>query len=516
MLAEVSGLDERALRDALREAVESHILLAGDDGSHRFRHALLREVVDDDLLPGERATLHLRLAEALRNRLKEREGAVLTAAIAHHYAAGGEQPEALEWSVHAAAAAERVYAHGEAQALLERALELWDRVPDAAERAGADRVTLLERAGSAAWALGHTGRQLALFEAALAELGPEPDPVRASLIMESIARAQWGLNRPRVERRDAQARARAASRAPTATPPPRRAPACSPPSRAATCSTASSATASRSPARRSTRHVAVGMRSAEGHARNTLGCSLAMVGDVDAGSDELREAIRIARERDDAVDLADGYTNFADMLHIMGRSQEALELAEEGRAEFAERRPIAVMWLDALLAEFLVDMGELDKAEARLPDPLRYTGGHVRVNLGLRRAQLMLGRGQHDAARDLLRELDEMIADSSEPQLIGPLAVMLAEQQRREGDLAAARATIERGLDRMEFCTDDAARVAAVAAAGVTVEADAAQRARDLGEADAETSALRFLDDLLSRVADRRPPARARSNAGCC
>jgi len=113
----------------------------------------------------------------------------------------------------------------------------------------------------------------------------------------------------------------------------------------------------------------------------------------------------------------------------------------------------------------------------------------------------MLCRGEHDAARNLLRELDEMIADSSEPQLIGPLAVMLAEQQRREGDLAAARATIERGLDRMEFCTDDAARVAAVAAAGVTVEADAAQRARDLGEADAESSALRYLDDLLSRVA---------------
>ena len=42
----------------------------------------------------------------------------------------------------------------------------------------------------------------------------------------------------------------------------------------------------------------------------------------------------------------------------------------------------------------------------------------------------------------------------------------------------------------MEFCPDDAARVAAVAAAGVTVEADAAQRARDLGEADAGVVAL--------------------------
>jgi DNA-binding CsgD family transcriptional regulator len=500
VLAEVSGLDERALRDTLREAVEAHILIADEDGWHRFRHALLREVVDDDLLPGERATLHLRLARALEKRIAERSGAVLTAAIAHHYAAAGEQPAALEWSVHAATAAEAVYAHGEAQALLERALELWDRVPDAEQRAGADKVTLLERAGSAAWALGHTGRQLALFEAALADLGPEPDPARAGLIMEQIARAQWGLNRPRssvetlksalalVENADGEAVTEVRARLLAALA-----------RRHMLDGKFSDGIEVARKALDAT--IAAGLRSAEGHARNTLGCCLAAAGDIDAGSAELREAIRIARERDDLADLADAYTNFADVLHIMGRSAEARELAEEGRREFERRRPIAVMWLDALIAEILIDIGEWQEAEARLPDPLRYTGGHLRINLGLRRAALRLGRGEHDAARALLSDLDEMIADSSEPQFIGPLAVLMAEQQRREGDLAAARATIERGLDRMEFCTDDAARVAAVAAAGVSVEADAAERARDLGEADAESAALRFLDDLLSRVA---------------
>ena len=35
----------------------------------------------------------------------------------------------------------------------------------------------------------------------------------------------------------------------------------------------------------------------------------------------------------------------------------------------------------------------------------------------------------------------------------------------------------------------------------MTIEADAAERARDLGEREEETAALRFLDDLLSRVA---------------
>ena len=121
---------------------------------------------------------------------------MLTAAVAHHYAAAGDQPAALAASVRAAAAAERVYAHGEASALLDRALELWDRVPDPATVAGADHVELLTRAAEAAWALGHPGRQLALFEAAFAELGPDPDPWRAAWILESIARAQRHLNRP--------------------------------------------------------------------------------------------------------------------------------------------------------------------------------------------------------------------------------------------------------------------------------------------------------------------------------
>ena len=115
LLVETSALEPRALRDALREAVDGHILVADEDGTHRFRHALLREVVDDDLLPGERSALHLALARAVeragRRRRRERSS---SAAVAHHYAAAGDQPAALAASVRAAADAERVHAHGEA------------------------------------------------------------------------------------------------------------------------------------------------------------------------------------------------------------------------------------------------------------------------------------------------------------------------------------------------------------------------------------------------------------------
>ena len=63
-IAEVTGLDGPALTTALREAVDEQVLVSADDGRLAFRHALLREAVADDLLPGERGALHLALARA--------------------------------------------------------------------------------------------------------------------------------------------------------------------------------------------------------------------------------------------------------------------------------------------------------------------------------------------------------------------------------------------------------------------------------------------------------------------
>ena len=137
--------------------------------------------------------------------------------------------------------------------------------------------------------------------------------------------------------------------------------------------------------------IAAGMRWAEGHARNTLGFSLAMIGEVDEGAEQLREAIRIARERDDLADLSDAYVNYSDMLHILGRSDEARAITLEGREVVGGRRPIAIMWLDCQLAEFAYDVGDWEESEHRLPDPLRWTGVHTRVNLDLRKAHLLVG-----------------------------------------------------------------------------------------------------------------------------
>ncbi len=67
---------------------------------------------------------------------------------------------------------------------------------------------------------------------------------------------------------------------------------------------------------------------------------------------------------------------------------------------------------------------------------------------------------------------------------------MLAELCRRRRDLAGARSAVAEALDRLELCTDDVMRIARVTGIGLRVEADFAQRARDLREPKDERDAL--------------------------
>ena len=156
LLAAVAGLDDRALVEALRAAVASQLLVTtpGEDG-YEVRHALLREVIDADLLPGERARLHADLAQALTEQPELADGppAVAAAELAAHWDAAGEPTRALPARVQAGLAAERAHAFPEAQRHYERALELWEQVTDPDRAAGLDRVELLTRAADAAGSL---------------------------------------------------------------------------------------------------------------------------------------------------------------------------------------------------------------------------------------------------------------------------------------------------------------------------------------------------------------------------
>src|SRR5262249_29267151 len=148
------------------------------------------------------------------------------------------------------------------------------------------------------------------------------------------------------------------------------------------------------------------------------------------------------------------------------------------------------VWLVILDGELAIEAGEWEQASTIFRSLRGRQVGNTLVNLDLRRAELALGLGDHASAREWLGEAAEVSAAVDEPKFTGVLGALLAELERREGDLEAARAALQSALDRIETRTEDAARLARVSATATTVEADAAQRARDLGEPEDERAAI--------------------------
>lgn len=165
LLARVSGLDDRALAAALRPAIDGDVLVA-DSGGYAFRHALIREAVHEDLLPGERSRTHRRFAEVI----EATPGLGAAVALAQHWYAAHDNARALLAAWRAAADLAAALACAEQAEMLGRVLELWDRVPDAAGLIGTDQAGVLMLAAATANACGESGRGLALVRAALAEL----------------------------------------------------------------------------------------------------------------------------------------------------------------------------------------------------------------------------------------------------------------------------------------------------------------------------------------------------------
>ncbi|MFD8086988.1 AAA family ATPase [Kitasatospora sp. NPDC059722] len=116
--------DHADLDQWLRQAVERRLLQPDGDG-YRFRHALLRAAVHEDLLPGERARLHAAYARALAADPALAAPDRLDAALAAHWHAAGDRPRALAAAARAADRARRAHAYAEQLALLERVLDLW-------------------------------------------------------------------------------------------------------------------------------------------------------------------------------------------------------------------------------------------------------------------------------------------------------------------------------------------------------------------------------------------------------
>jgi DNA-binding NarL/FixJ family response regulator len=145
-----SGLAPAEYEQAIREAVAHQLLIPDNKEGYAFRHALLREAVYADLLPGERTRLHAAMGSLLAE--KHRIEVPGTAAeLAQHCLASHDIQGAFNASIIAAGEATKLGAPAEAHRHYDQALALWERVTEPEQVAGMSRGRLgLESANMAA------------------------------------------------------------------------------------------------------------------------------------------------------------------------------------------------------------------------------------------------------------------------------------------------------------------------------------------------------------------------------
>ncbi len=188
-----SGLAAAEYEAAVREAVTHQLLVPDGTEGYVFRHALLREAVYGDLLPGERTRLHGTMSSLLS---EEHQLAMpgTAAELAQHCLASHDIPGAFAASVRAGEEAKRLGAPAEAHRHYDQALELWERVAEPAKTAGMARGKLGLLSATSAADSGdyeravHLLRRLRQALAALADRGDsEQDVLLNSRIGERLA-----------------------------------------------------------------------------------------------------------------------------------------------------------------------------------------------------------------------------------------------------------------------------------------------------------------------------------------
>lgn len=401
LLLELASDRSPAELDAdLREAVDAAILTVDDDG-YEFRHALLREVVHEDLLPGRHTRLHARFATLLEERPELAPGGAATE-IAHHWSAAHDAPRAFAWSL--AAARSGSTAHVETLKQYERALELWDRVPDPETVAGCSHLALLDTAGEAARDAGEIERSLALTKQALAETTdqtPVTDVVR-----------RWsdrGQRLSRLMRPGAvEALQTAVDLLPADAPTALRVRILNHRAIVSVLAGADAYAIAQDAVALAERH---GDAAIESHTRNTLGVCLVSRGDEAAGLAELVRAGELAGGR--LPVMLRYHINYSDALHLTGQYEAAVDQALAGvqlAADLGLERSLGAM-LAGNAAEPLIALGRWDRAARLIERSLELDPpAHHYAHLRLLQAWLRLWTGHLAEGEEILTEFGGLIS----------------------------------------------------------------------------------------------------------
>ncbi|MFE7314752.1 AAA family ATPase [Streptomyces sp. NPDC057555] len=448
LLAAVTGLDDPALSAALRPAVAANLLVVDGQG-YAFRHALIREIIEAELLPGERSFLHIRYGEALERHPRLVPPGRRALELAHHwYAVAGQHPQrafAAAWQ--AAESAEASLAYAEQLHLLDQVLDLWDQAPGTARRLGLDRRSVLDKAIESAMLSGEGARGMELIAIALADVDPAADPARAAQLLRHRGELRQALGQP-----GAVDDLRTAARI----MPPRH------PDRprvlntlthrllAVPCDAEGIAVAEE--AIRAA-HAAGDIR-AEVFASINLAYARARTGDLVRELPRLAQARTTAQRIEDHVALMHALRCEADVLQGAGRYEQAAQAAQRGLSA-ASRAGLSRTFGPthaANVAEALIATGRWDEATEILDHALELAPASsfrayllvLRGSIALARGDIPLAQSAADFAHGVFRW------NLSDAQDLLPLLCFASDLALAKGEEAQAVAHVEQALARKE------------------------------------------------------------------
>ncbi|WP_460580403.1 helix-turn-helix transcriptional regulator [Humibacter ginsengisoli] len=415
----------------VRAAVDGGVLVI-DDACYDFRHALVRTAVLGEVLPGERVRYHTAYADALETFAAA--GRVVAHEISQHRMEAHDAVRAFPATLDAMREARQAYAFARAARMAERALELWESVPDAASIAGMSHTALMQD-GSAAWRdAGDIERALTLIDAAMAECDPADAEQHAGLLVDK-ARYLASLSRTGSTALLEHALAELGEDA---------------------CSDTASAVLSDLAGRlmleaRFDEAVSVATKalsqaeSAESLSRrsvahNIRGVSLVGLGRIEDGLADLERAGELAATRDGA--MLRYRVNSSDVMHLIGRYADAVEIGNAGveRArQLGVQRTSGVM-LASNTVEPLTALGRWEEATALLDPALALNPAPgFRVHLQRMKMWLLTWQGDLRKADELWRAWEPMMSVQGEIEVQSRLGTA-----RVEAELALALGDAER------------------------------------------------------------------------
>jgi DNA-binding CsgD family transcriptional regulator/tetratricopeptide (TPR) repeat protein len=502
-LADVTGVSEDRLTAALREAIAPHVLIVetGSQGEDRyqFRHALVQEAIEAELLPSERRRLHSAFAASLAEHPAVPADPGADAELAYHWFAAGDLPKAFAASIAAAEAAERGYAFAEAQAHFERALEVWDQVPEATT-AGVDRIGLMERAAAAAAATQAFEAAVGLVRSAIdASAG---DRSRAGVLHERLGRySLLAADTPEADK----AYREAVRLVPAHPPSPERARVVA--GLAQYLMGANNAEAIALSAEAIEVAHAVGAVEIEANAFITRASCRVGTGELDEALEDVTRGYELASRIEGSIEIPRSLKYLSELHDVAGRDELAVDFAtrafdEAERLGLARSEGISVL---SGLASHLFGAGKWDEADLvlRRMERIGVTGWPA-ILFHLIRAVLHMERGQLDAAARQVAAVERLAERDVEGEFTTNIVAIRAALAVHQGKSASVRAMVDEALGALGERDQWAGQILWIHYWAIRAEADVAAKARRRGREhevrDAVTTAAHHVSQLQSVV----------------